>query len=454
MKITLINPPFLFPEGKAGLSHCIGLRSLSSVLKADAHEVCFIDALMLGLSNVKRYGSGRIVGLPVEQIDGLIPLDTDLIGVSVPFSQLAPIAHEIVERAKLRFPNSLIVMGGMYPSSQPELALTSKADLVVVGEGENPFESIVGGKDSADIPGVYSTASNNGAPYSPAKRVEDLDALPLPDYSIPRINDYFSMSPRGKKGRLAALVTSRGCPFDCEFCSVHPVCGHVWRARSAESVIEEIRYLVERHEVDSLEFEDDNFTLKRDRTVAILEGITRLNEKGANLRWRTPNGLRIDTLDEGVIELMKRSGCRGISLALEHGDEEVLRIMNKKLDLDKAFNVLEMSVKHKIKRIDIFIIVGYPGETRERFKSSLRYLKRIKKLRGNIVVNVFFAQPHPGTRLLKRCIAEGYVNNSNYSNFLVRRDLMSTANDVSITTPDFDAREVMRRKKRILRMFR
>jgi anaerobic magnesium-protoporphyrin IX monomethyl ester cyclase len=250
------------------------------------------------------------------------------------------------------------------------------------------------------------------------------------------------------------LVTSRGCPFDCEFCSVHPVCGHVWRARSAESVVEEITYLVERHSVDSLEFEDDNFTLKRDRTVAILEGIIRLNEKGANLKWRTPNGLRIDTLDEGVIELIKRSGCKGISLALEHGDEEVLRIMNKKLDLEKAFDVLRMSVKHKIKRIDIFVIVGYPGETRERFKNSLRYLKRIKKLRGKIVVNVFFAQPHPGTRLLRRCIAEGYVNNADYSNFLIRRDLMSTANDVSITTPDFDEREVMRRKKRILRMFR
>ena len=74
-----------------------------------------------------------------------------------------------------------------------------------------------------------------------------------------------------------------------------------------------------------------------------MEGIIRLNEKGANLRWRTPNGVRVDTLDEEIIRLMKKSNCMSITLAIEHGDPEMIRIMNKNLDLDKAFNVIELA---------------------------------------------------------------------------------------------------------------
>lgn len=455
MKITLINPPFLFPRKEEFIiSQCLGLRSLSSFLKRNGdHEIHFIDALMLGFSNVRRYGNGYIVGLDVDDIVARIPVNTDLIGVSIPFSQIAPVAHDLIDRAKTRFHHALVLMGGVYPSTQPRLALTSKADLIVVGEGEYALGEIASGKNLRNIPGVYSRGSIVDEGFPPAQQIEHLDSLPFPDYSIPLMEKYFKLSPRREKDRVASLVTSRGCPFDCDFCSIHPVYGYKYRCRSAANVLEEIQYLVKRYSIRSIEIEDDNFTLQKNRTAEILEGIIRLNQQGAGLHWRTPNGVKVDTLDDEIIRLIKDSNCSEIVLALEHGDSEMLRIMNKQLDLDRAFKVTEGFIRYGIPKITFFIIVGYPGETQERFLKSLFYLRKIRSLGGNTSLCVNIAQPYPGTKLLARCQVENYITDKNFDNFLVRRDLMSTTHTVWINTPDFDTQEVLRRKDLLLQCF-
>lgn len=450
----MINPPFLFPvRNEFVFSHCLGPRYISSYLKTKGfHKVEFIDALMEGFSNVKVYANGYIVGLEIDDIVSRIPSDADLIGISVPFSQLAPVAHDLAERVRSRFPKTLIVMGGVYPSTQPHLALTSEADMIVVGEGEDVLFQIAKGKKPYEIEGVYSKdwfPQNQN--YSPTRVIENLDDIPFPDYSIPKIEQYFNFSPRiSRDRRTASIITSRACPYNCEFCSIHPVYGHKWRYRSAKNVLEEISYLVDKFGIRRFEFEDDNFTLHRQRTIDILEGIIRLNEKGSNIIWQTPNGIRIDTLNNDIIKLIKRSNCELIVLGLEHGDQEMLQIMNKQLDLNKAFDVIKKLVENEISIIAFFIIVGYPGETRERFLSSMNYIKKIKALGGNIHVFVNIVQPYPGTKLLKRCLEEGYIKDSNFDNFLVRRDLIGTGYNVSITTPDFDKEEVLYRKKKIL----
>jgi len=448
MKITLIYPPCVFAyKDYVVYSHCLGLRSLSSFLKKEAeHEVTFIDALMLGFDNIRPYANGFIAGLSMDEIVARVPPDTELIGLSVPFSLLAPIAHDIVDHIKARFPNVLAIMGGVYPSTQPQLALTSRADFILVGEGESALREIADGRNSMEVQGVYARDSQGSKSFLPARMIDDLDTIPFPDYSIPQMERYFTLSPRNFAGRTASLFTSRGCPFDCEFCSIHPVYGRKWRMRSAENVFSEIQYLVDRHAVSSLEFEDDNFTLERNRTAKILEGIIHLNEKGANIGWRTPNGVRIDTLDEEIIKLIRKSNCTAITVAMEHGDREMLNIMNKELSLEKAFRVMELLIKHEISNIILFLIVGYPGETQKCFQNSLKYLKKIRSLGGRTSVIVNIAQAYPGTRLLARCRAEGYIKNDDFDNFLERRNMTSSRHFVSLTTPDFDAQEVLRRK--------
>jgi radical SAM superfamily enzyme YgiQ (UPF0313 family)/polysaccharide pyruvyl transferase WcaK-like protein len=456
MKITLINPPFLFPvEHERVLSHCLGLRYISSYLKTKgSHQVVFIDALNMGFENIRKYANGYIVGLEIEDIVKQIPQDADLIGISVPFSQLAPIAHDLIDLAKSRFPKTPIVMGGVYPSTQPQLALLSKADSIVVGEGESAFLQMANGKNPKDIRGVYVCKTTREEKFSAAAMIEDLDNLPFPDDSLPMMDRYFTISPRNDRThRTASIITSRGCPFHCEFCSIHPVYGHKWRGRSAGNVLSEMEYLIEKHGINCFEIEDDNFTLEKERTMEILQGIVRLNKKGSDLTWRTPNGVRIDTIDADIARLIKRSNCREIVVALEHGDREMLHLMNKKLNLDKAYDVIRMLVEQGIPQITIFVIAGYPGESRERFLNGLDYLRKIRRLGGAVSVCLNIAQPYPGTKLLTRCKEESYLSDNSIDNFLVKRNLMSTGHFVHIITPDFDAQEVLRRKKMIQEIF-
>jgi len=454
MKIVLINPPFLFPHRKfGGPSQCLGLRSLSAILKKQGHNVSIVDAFSEGLKNIKPYANGFVVGLEYSQVLARVPSDTELIGVGVPFSQLAPIAHELIALLRERFPNTRIVMGGVYPSTQPRLALTSDADLIIIGEGELAIVAIAAGKDPASIVGVYTKKYLKGSPvFYQAEMVANLDDLPFPDCDFPGIEKYFSSPRLCGQCNTASIVTSRGCPYACEFCSIHPVYGRKWRARSAKNVLEEIRFLYQRFGVKRIEFEDDNLTLDRDRAAEIFEGVRRLNEQGAGIHWNTPNGIRIDTLDEELIRLMKLSGCESIVLALEHGDPEMLRIMNKKLDLDVAYRTIAWCVRHDIPSIVVFVIVGYPGETRKCFEVGWRYLKRIQSLSASISIAPNIAQPYPGTKLLERCRANGYIKDGNIDNFLIRRDIMSTSGTVSITTLDFDAKEVLRRHYLLLTM--
>ena len=452
MKVCLINPPFrILNKSRFAYSQCLGLRSISAYLKvAGNHDVYLLDALAEGDSNFNKRSFAYTVGLDIEDILARISADTDLIGLSVPFSELAPVGHEICDQIKMRFPQTLLIMGGIYPSTQPRLALTSKADYIIVGEGEIAFRKIADGDHPNEIKGVYSKNHLEYESFPSAEVYKNLDELPPPDCSVPSMQKYIKLSPRGIRSLTASVFTSRGCPFDCEFCSVHPICGYKWRARSSEHVLDEIEYYVKNFGVHRIEIEDDNFTLKLDRAAKILEGIIYRNEQGANLQWNALNGLRIDTLNKEFIALMKRSKCYRIYFAIEHGDPDMLRIMNKRLNLEKAYQLIEECVIQGIPRIGIYIIVGYPGETLKRFQKSYQYLGKIHKLDNTIFTSPCIAQPYPGTKLLARCRAEGYIKDPDFDNFLIRKDMMGTSFTVSITTPDFNAEEVIRRRKQIL----
>lgn len=172
------------------------------------------------------------------------------------------------------------------------------------------------------------------------------------------------------RGRVASMLTSRGCPYDCEFCSVHPVYGWDFRARSAGHVLEEVEVLARRHGVSAFEIEDDNLTRDRDRAAKIFEGFVRLREGGADLAWRPPNGVRVDSLDDEMIGLMVRSGCTELVFGLEHGDPPMLARTGKRLDLEKVVAVLEACVRRAVPKVTLFYMIGYPGEDRQSLETG------------------------------------------------------------------------------------
>jgi radical SAM superfamily enzyme YgiQ (UPF0313 family) len=209
--------------------------------------------------------------------------------------------------------------------------------------------------------------------------------------------------------------------------------------------LEEINYLVDHYHVNNIEIEDDNFTIDQARVEEILRGIIEINKNKQFLSWQALNGLRIDTLNEGLIKLFKESNCRHLNIALEHGDAEMLNIIKKKLNLDKVMEIVGLLKKYEIGS-HVFTIYGYPGETKERFMNALNFYSKIKRTAPNIIFKFFIAQPYPNTKLFDRCVREGYLPPDMYSD-ISKINSFSTANKIWITTPDFDKSEVLRRKK-------
>jgi len=458
MHLTLINPSFtFFRKSDVTFSQCMGLLYIGTYVKSNGHDVTLIDALKEGIHNRSFNSQGLIrIGLNIPEILNKIPSSTNMIGISIPFSHLAVEAHELIVAVKERYPETPVIIGGVYPSTQPDLAVTSKADYIVLGEGEIPtlglLKYISNNKEGELPPGVVATDKSELLEKVTAYYHKNLDEIPSPDRSLLPYSEYINRSQRNLRGwKVASIITSRGCPFDCEFCSVHPVCGYLWRPHSAKRVLEEIDELVDRYGVNSLEIEDDNFTLKRDRAIEILEGIVERNSKGKNICWQAFNGIRIDTLNEEIISLIKKSNCRHINLALEHGDEEVLKIMRKKLSLTKILEVVGNLYKCGI-TCSFFVIYCYPGESRQNFDNAVKYYKKLKKIAPKYEFQFLIPQPYPGTKLFRRCVDEGWMSGDMFSKIEDMRRF-SAEETIWIETPDFDKNEILRRRSLLLKTF-
>ncbi len=441
MKITLINPPWYVSERqfleKRNLSQCLGLGYIASYLRLHGHSVDFIDALAEGSDTIKKvYHRDQPLlcrGISYENITDRIARDTDLIGISIPFTNISTIAKQLCLFIKNKYPSKPIVVGGVHPSAFPVDMLDSGVDYVVRGEGELSMLALACGKDPTKIRGLIHKGNIGSSNNDISEQVENLDAIPFPYRPPELMEQYLSYSPRGEQGkRSLSVITSRGCPYDCLFCSVHPVYGYKWRARTPKNVLEEIAYYVSNYGVNNIEFEDDNLTLDAYRAEEIFDRIINLDKK---ITWAVNNGLRVDTLSERLIEKMKKSGCIQLNLAVESGNQKVLESMHKKLSLAKVEEVVEMCSKIKIPTL-AFFLVGFPGETKESFSETVRFIRKLKK-KGLNKIGVMIINAYPGTGLYKYCQNKGYLVKDIDEHIFVDSDY------VSVITEDFDERLVI-----------
>ncbi|HDH05320.1 MAG TPA: radical SAM protein [Nitrospirae bacterium] len=412
MNILLINPPYPFiPDEVKTASPPLGLAYIAAMLEQNNYPVKIVDCVIEGYNTETEISNGiRTYGLSKREIIHIIEeYQPSVIGISAIFSTLDSIIRELSRDIKETFPEVKIVVGGTHATVMAEeLICEPSIDYVIRGEGEYAFLGLVEYlemKRQIDEVNNLTWKENGEIRSTPQQFIEDIDQLPRPARHLLNIEGYIKigrMHGSPEKGvRAATLITSRGCPAKCIFCSIHSVWGRTFRGHSPEYVLNEMQELREQYKINHLLFEDDNLTFDRNRAVSIFQGMI---DRKYNFSWTTPNGVAVWALNDYLLKLIKESGCCWLTLAVESGDPETLaKIIKKPLRLDKVILIVKTCRKLKI-HTNAFFVIGLPGETMESIQRSMTFAEDLDV--DSIIISI--AAPYPGTSLYEQCKEKGY----------------------------------------------
>jgi anaerobic magnesium-protoporphyrin IX monomethyl ester cyclase len=413
IKVLLINPPFT-SYGKpvdVRSAEPLGLMYLASFLREKDIPVGICDT-SVGMKTVPTGDGFFRMGLSEAEIrEKIIEFKPDIVGITSMFTMHSKGVHDVARIVKEVSKDILVILGGSHVSALPDIILRdSNVDIVVIGEGEETLLEVVNrlscGSNLYDICGT-ATRRNGRIQINPARPfIKDIDTLPFPARDLVDMNIYLKDEHRNNFSMASPrvnVVTSRGCPFECVFCSIHSIWRHSWRAFSAERVCDEIEFLVKEFSVREVAFQDDNLTLDRERMDRICDEILKRRIK---IKWCTPNGTSIWTLDKELLRKMKKSGCYRLSFGIETGSLKTQEFINKTtLNLEAAEGIIRYCNSIGIWTNATFII-GFPYETHEDIKATLNFA-----LGSDLDYGVFFiATPFPGTRLYDICRSEGLLS--------------------------------------------
>jgi radical SAM superfamily enzyme YgiQ (UPF0313 family) len=365
MKILLVDPP-----GKnKGLNS--GLGYLSAFLEKP-HELVVLD-----LNNIKMGSCGdpnpEMPWVEVEREihDALEEFRPDLFGVSVK-TNTADLASRILKSSRSRYPNLLTAVGGPHISLDGSRFLRENhVDFGIQKEGEYSFKKLCDVLEergsAAEMRNLLYWKDNSLFQTDQKDTIKDLDALPFP-----RFDNFTSV--RSNKGIIAEypLLTSRGCPFQCSYCSMPEIMGRTWRFHSPQRVIDELKHAKQKYRSQRFAVVDDNFTLDTKRAERICELFC---EEKLNLPWTIQNGIRADRINESLAEKMKASKCQYVWVGIETADEDVFISINKGVELSQLEDGIE-KLKQAGIRVGGFFITGLPESTRESDLKSMDFVKR------------------------------------------------------------------------------
>ncbi|MFQ3675167.1 MAG: radical SAM protein [Endomicrobiia bacterium] len=368
MKVLLIYPPrehyifgitpHVYIESDAGYYPPIGLLYLAGYLKKFSDvEIYVLDAYTEKMNH--------------QQVKNYIQkLQPDVVGVYFSTYYLYD-GIITVKNIKEISKEIITVVGGPHTAFYPKETIEiPEVDYVIVGEAEKSFNQLIKSlkeKKFSEIDNMPNVVSKKNLTKTLFREViADLDELPFPARELLDYKKYSSIL--AKKNPITTIITSRGCPFKCYFCS-NIESGQKVRYRSAKNVVDEIQDAVERFGIYDFLFFDELFTSNRQRVIDICNEIIR---RGLKIRWHCRS--RADVLDEEMIKKMKKSGCRLIQFGIETGSQRLQKVINKNLDLEKVRKIITMVYKHGIYTYADFMF-GLPSETEDETRNTLKFAK-------------------------------------------------------------------------------
>lgn len=416
MRILLIKPSCTVYKPDPTLPSAtlpFGIAYLASFLLSKGEQVGVIDALSEGIDNAQKFKNKTRIGLSNEKIKRKIKgFNPDIIGITSMFTAFSHDAHTLAALIKKINPNIKVVLGGAHASILPELSIKDKnIDIVVKGEGEITFWEIINaikrGKDFTRIKGTVVRRGRSIIVNPSREYIQNLDILPFPAYDRLPMETYFKAagnSPFVTSSKLCGIISSRGCPGDCTYCSIHSVWGHTWRGRSPKNVVDEMEFLIKKFGIKEFSFLDDSVACLKTRMGEICKEIIKRKLK---IRWSTPNGISHWTLDERLLDKMKASGCYRITFGIESGNLCTREFIGwkKNFSLKQAKRITKYANKIGLWTISTFIF-GFPYEDRQSIEDTIDFA-----IKSDTDFAAFFLlMPFPGTRVYEIFKKEGLLN--------------------------------------------
>jgi anaerobic magnesium-protoporphyrin IX monomethyl ester cyclase len=378
MRILLINPPSSGILKAVGIHFPpLGLLYLAAYLEKEGHRV-------------------KIADLAVRKKEDELEFETyDMVGISTDTTRHRQ-ALRLANRAKQS--GCTVVMGGPHPCYvDEEILKTGKVDFVVQGEGEitlSELAATLGGKDRVidSVQGISFLSKGEVVRTAPRPFIEDLDRLPLPARHLVDLEDYRKTKFGDRP--ITSLITSRGCPGRCTFCSASNFFGTRWRTRSVEAVLDELEEIYHRHHFRAVAFVDDTLTFSPQRVAKLCRGIV---ERGLDLWWWSFS--RVDSIvkSEDMVKEMARAGARAVYIGIESSNPAVLEEFGKKTGIWDAGKAVGILRRNGIEVHASYILGGF-HDTAKSIHETIRFAKKL----DTNVAQFSILTPYPGTALNRR----------------------------------------------------
>lgn len=408
MKVLFVNPPQTASKYKfmGVIAPPLGIAYMAGVLQENNIDVEILDASAedMDFKDVEKE---------------LLKRKPDLVALTA----LTPTIGRALETAQVvkeTLPDSIVVMGGYHPTFNfIETLEDENVDIVIRGEGEyimlNLVQALENQSSLHDVKGiVFEDKNSKEIVVNPeAPLIQDLDELPFPALNLLPMKKYRLLD---MDTHMTTMITTRGCPMQCSFCSSAAMHGKKIRERSVENIVDEIEYLNTNYDIDTIAFMDDTFTLKKRKVMAICDEILKRN---IEIMWGCTS--RVDTLDEKLLKKMKEAGCITIFIGVESADQQQLDNMCKNTTIAKIENAFKNAHKLKIRTI-ASVALGMPGDTKEIMNKTVKF---VHKLKPNYAI-YSLATPYPGTRFYKEAFEKNLIKIKDWSKYTLITPILET----------------------------
>ena len=420
VKICLIRPSIVVPRHNITTMFTppLGLAYVAGTLQDAGYEVDVIDAVGESLDARHPYDNdcflyGLSPGQTIERIDP----DSDIIGVAAGFSFEWPSCQELIALIRGRFPHALLIGGGEHVTAMPDQSLSeSELDIGVLGEGEETVLELArsygsGKLDPVAIEGIVYKTKDGAVVTNPRRaRTRQIDDIAWPAWNLLPIESYLE---RGygfgiNRGRSMPVMASRGCPYQCTFCSNPQMWTTRWIARDADLLLDELEHYQREYGAENFDFYDLTAIVKKSW---IVDFCRKIKDRNLSFTWQLPSGTRSEAIDSEVAALLYESGCRNLSYSPESGSPTVLKRIKKRITTDAVLASIKSSYRAGL-NVKCNIMLGFPGETTKEVRESLRFSIRMA-IAGAYDLSIWAFSPYPGSELFDQIYQRGGIKLDN-----------------------------------------